>query len=226
VTRGAACLLAILLAGCRHPEAPPPGDLAEREGIGSKRSIAPICSVLAHSPNADVRVACLAALGARKEPAAAQAALPSLQDPAEMVRAAALDVVEARRPEGATDAVAAMYAWLPPSGAWHEKERLLADLVVWKDPRACGMLLDALANPFSSPTRREAARLLGELGDPRGVAALLEAIGDSRPEVALASHQSLARLTGRTDAPEASVDDAKGRAALRAEWKAWIERRR
>ncbi len=162
--RAAACLLALLLAGCRHPEAPPAGDLAKREQIGPKRSIAPIGSVLAHSPNADVRVACLVALGASQDPAAAQAALPSLQDPAEMVRAAALDVVEARRPEGAADAVAAMYAWLPPSGAWHEKERLLADLVAWKDPRACGLLLDALAKELVLDLKAEAGRLGKILG--------------------------------------------------------------
>lgn|GEM_PF-5540714 len=194
--------------------------------FASPIAIDPIGAALARERCADVRVACLRALRATPDLAAGRKALPSLQDPAEMVRSAAVDVVEAHRPEGAGDALAASCAWLPSSSAWGEKERILGILVAWKDPQAMPLLRDALSNPFSSPTRQEAARLLGELGDPRAVSALIEAIVDARPEVALAAHSSLSKLTGREDPGAPELGDANGRGAVRDAWKRWIEERR
>ena len=186
----------------------------------------PVGAALAHEACADVRVACLQALQAIPDRGAGRKALPSLQDPAEMVRSAAVDVVEAHRPEGAGDALAEAYAYLPPSGAWSEKERILGILVAWRDPHAVPLLLEALSNPFSSPARQEAARLLGELGDMAAVSALIEAIVDARPEVALAAHSSLSKLTGRTDPAAPDLGDTNGRDAVREAWKKWTEQRR
>ncbi len=192
----------------------------------SPLSIDPVAAALAKEPCADVRAACLRALGEIPDLAAARKALPSLTDPAEMVRTAALDVVVRLRPQGAGDALSAAYASLPPSGAWTEKERILGLLVEWSDPHALPLLQDALANPFSSPTRTEAARLLGELGDPRAVSALVDAILDARPEVAVAAHTSLAKLTGRSGLAVPDLGDDRARTSLRDDWKRWIEERR
>lgn len=193
---------------------------------GSPLALGPIAAALSKEPCAEVRVACLRAIEATDDPSAARHALASLEDPAELVRRAALDIVEARRPEGAGDALAAAYAALPAAGAWTEKERILALLVSWRDPHALPLLEDALANPFSSPTRREAARLLGELGDSQAIAALIDAIADARPEVAQAAHASLVRLTGRSDAEAPELSDAASHAALQDAWRRWIQERR
>lgn len=53
-------------------------------------------------------------------------------------------------------------------------------------------LIKALRYPFKSAVRAQAAQALGELGDPRAIPALVEALKDEREEVAKVAAQALA----------------------------------
>jgi HEAT repeat protein len=86
-------------------------------------------------------------------------------------------------------------------------------IVRYHDPSSVAPLSAVLSDDVTMEVRRAAARELGLYPDSPAVRkALLDAMADTRVEVAYNAHRSLSRLTGRTDLPR---DRARAEQALK-----------
>jgi HEAT repeat protein len=161
--------------------------------IGETRAMQPLLHAL-RDPEADVRTAACLALGYFKDPSTFDDITNVLlDDPRIEVRQAAA------RALGNTQHPAALVYLLEAlhdSYWWYEREQAAAELLAAIEKMgiaAVGPLIEALHDKEGT-VRKFAARLLGNLGDPRAIEPLGMALYDMHHEVGKAAAESLARF--------------------------------
>lgn len=173
-----------------------------------------VYAALGH-PSAEVRRRACEHLAAHPSPGHAEVLLPSLEDPIDSVRLAAIEALAAA---GRLDDVGPLERLLASS---NPDLRLAAAVALCRVGSQAGpAALERLSLSEDPTERRRAAEAMGRVGD-RSLAAALVRLLDDRPNVRTAALKSLVTLAGRNVAanPDGPAFDAARQNDL---WKTWL----
>jgi HEAT repeats len=176
--------------------------------LGSRGAAPLVAAALGREPDAEVKVALLAALGAIAEPGAADLALRELSDARPPVRAAALEAASALAKERAVPQLAGALGDASPL----VRRRAVVLLGFTSGEPADDALASALSDRDAGVARAAAVALAGR-PSARAQGALARALDHRAPEVRAAAARAVGRWSGET--VDASAPEPERRRAVR-----------